>query len=395
MTSVTPIEDSNLANIGSEEDIAVRQAAAGTEVNWEDAGTLEGIQIWRVENVTVRQNNGDNGDENEGELAVCRKFGINPWPKDRYGEFYSGDSYIILQTRKDDGTYSDGFIYDIYFWIGSESSQDEYGVAAYKSVELDDKLGSLPVQHREVQYYESDNFVGCFPQGLRYLDGGIDSGFRSVGVDSGSLDFKVPQRLYHVHKNNGVTKCTQVQASYDSLNHGDAFILDTGTVIYTWFGNSCSPFEKNKAAEVAHNLTIQRNGETIKDEDVDDDHEEFWTALGGKKDYDIKEESDFQGYSDQERIESKMYILSDVDSILHIEECPLVVSNLASDDVCLIDTGKTVFVWIGNGSSLREQSQAMLLAQRIIGSVARDKTTNIVRVLEDQADRVRGFSSAF
>lgn len=49
------------------------------------------------------------------------KFGIQVWPEERYGEFYCGDSYIVLETTLDQG--SDKFQYDIYFWIGSESSQ--------------------------------------------------------------------------------------------------------------------------------------------------------------------------------------------------------------------------------------------------------------------------------
>jgi hypothetical protein len=36
---------------------------------------------------------------------------------------------------------SEGLSHDIHIWIGSESTQDEYGTAAYKMVEADDYLG--------------------------------------------------------------------------------------------------------------------------------------------------------------------------------------------------------------------------------------------------------------
>ena len=40
--------------------------------------------------------------------------------------------------------------------------QDEYGTAAYKTVELDTYLNDAPVQHREVQGHESSLFKTYF-----------------------------------------------------------------------------------------------------------------------------------------------------------------------------------------------------------------------------------------
>ena len=41
--------------------------------------------------------------------------------------------------------------------------QDEYGTAAYKTVELDTLLDDKAVQHREVMDHESAEFLKLFP----------------------------------------------------------------------------------------------------------------------------------------------------------------------------------------------------------------------------------------
>ena len=44
--------------------------------------------------------------------------------------------------------------------------QDEYGTAAYKTVELDTYHDDKAIQHREVQGYESNSFKHLFPKGI-------------------------------------------------------------------------------------------------------------------------------------------------------------------------------------------------------------------------------------
>ncbi|KAI3760631.1 hypothetical protein L1987_51029 [Smallanthus sonchifolius] len=112
---------------------------------------FRGIEIWRIDN---------------SQPVLL--------PQSDYGRFYSGDSYIVLKTAGKAGAYT----YDIHFWLGKDTSQDEAGTAAMKAVELDAILGNRAVHYRELQSYESNRFLSYFRPCLMPLEGGFSSGLK-------------------------------------------------------------------------------------------------------------------------------------------------------------------------------------------------------------------------
>ncbi|KAI5015437.1 hypothetical protein ZWY2020_056827 [Hordeum vulgare] len=90
-----------------------------------------GIEIWRIED-----------------------FKPVALPKSDYGKFYSGDSSIVLQMTSPKGG---AYLYDVHFWIVKDSSQDEAGTAAIKTVELDSVPGDGEFQNTGLERSEALN----------------------------------------------------------------------------------------------------------------------------------------------------------------------------------------------------------------------------------------------
>jgi len=360
------ISDSNIAMLGSDLEKKVREAAAATEKAWTGAGKKVGMEIWRIE-----------------------KFQVVPWPKDQYGSFYSGDSYICLNTyKKPDG---DALLFDVHFWLGKHTTQDEAGTAAYKTVELDDLLGGAPVQHREVQGHESDLFMKYFNNNIRLMEGGVDSGFKHVEPE------KYRPRLLHI-KGKKKVRVTEVDLTGASLNSGDVFILDNGLEIFQWNGKASGIFEKNKGAMLSRAVKDERAGKP-KVNVVEEGTEpaEFWKILGGKP---AKIKSAEEGGSDEEAEKAqtkKLFQLSDASGSMVFKEvgsgAGVKRTMLKSEDVFIFDVGSEVFAWIGKGASVAERSKSMQFAQDYLTKNNRPAYLPISRVLEGGENEV--FESHF
>lgn len=352
------INDTNVAMIGSPEDLQARMNAARTDDNWKDVGQEPGLLIWRVEN----KYNNERG---------MPDFGIKSWPNDRHGEFHKGDSYIVLNSRESDG---EKLFHDIHFWIGTSSSQDEYSVAAYKAVELDDLLGGEPKQHREVMGFESPLFQTYFPM-IEYLDGGIESGFRPEKPEA-----FIPV-LLRIRKTSQTTKAFEVPCEGDSLTHADAFILDLGASVYVFFGENCSPFEKTKAAFVQQHLVDSRCGRSEK-RDVDSG---FWDKLGCTEAH-VRME-DHMDDEPEDAMPLSTWVIEGEPGSCHmtklLDRSIPPVDELEKDKTYLIDGQNEVFVWTGSLVGAPMKAYGLQAAHEYLKRVGRN--TPITRLLEGQS----------
>ena len=357
------IAETNLANFGTEIEKNIKLAAAKGEKAWAETGKQVGLLIWRIEKFHVVKS------------------------KTPVGSFYENDSYIVLNTYKKE----DALLYDVHFWLGRTTTQDEAGTAAYKTVELDDYLHGAPVQHREVQDHESPLFLSYFEKhgGIKILEGGIESGFHHVKPE----EYK-PRLLWIKGKKN--VRVREVPKSHTSLNNGDVFILDMGMKLFQWNGSKAGIFEKNKAGQLCRSLDSERGGkpEVVVQEEGSEESE-FWNAIGGKGP--ITDSSKVQNDDDWEHSTfRKLYRLSDSQgtfTFTEVSEGKIAKSQLDSNDAFIVDAGNHIFVWIGKAASVGERKYAMRYAQEYTRSYDRPSVLPISMIPEGK--ETDAFNKAF
>ncbi|CAG4969294.1 unnamed protein product [Colias eurytheme] len=332
---------------------------AKTHPAFANAGKRAGIEMWRINNF---------------EPVIV--------PQNDFGKFYKGDSYIILKTTADK---RNNLSWDIHYWLGSETSQDEAGAAAILTVGLDDKFDGKAIQHRETMGHESQQFVGYFTSALRYLDGGNPSGFNHVTTNPGA-----EKRMFQVKGKKNI-RVRQVDPLFSSMNKGDVFILDVGNDVLIFVGDNARNVEKIKANSVANQIRDQDHNGRAKVEIIDKfssdvDVQKFFTALGsGSKDV-LPEES--AGGDDQafERNEEDTVTLSEVsDASGSIKVTPLrkpyTQDQLKPQETYILDTvSGSIYVWVGKQASPKEKSEAMAKAQQYLTSKNYPSWVHVARI---------------
>ncbi|KAE8626724.1 hypothetical protein XENTR_v10006726 [Xenopus tropicalis] len=325
---------------------------------FKDVNKSPGLIIWRIEKM---------------DLVLV--------PKKAEGNFYEGDCYLLLHTKKSGSS----LFYDIHYWIGKESSKDEQSSVAIYTVQLDDYLGGSPVQHREVQGYESDCFRGYFKQGIIYKKGGVASGMKHV--ETNTYDVK---RLLHVKGKRNVT-ATEVDLSWESFNSGDVFLLDLGRTVIQWNGAKSNMAERIKGMLLAKDIRDRERGGRMDIRVIEGDQEDASPELRdllintiGKRTHNIGPGTPDEVADQKQKANIMLYHVSDSGGQMEVTEVatrPLVQDLLNHNDCYIIDQGGTkIYVWKGKGATKAEKLTAMSKALEFIKMKAYPHSTNVETV---------------
>lgn len=339
-------KETNLTFFGSDLEKNIKKASAESEDAWKEAGEKEGLQIWRIV-----------------------QFKVTHWPSKEYGKFYTGDSYIILNTYKKDPS-SPALSWDVHFWIGKYSSQDEYGTAAYKTVELDHFLGDRAVQHREVQGYESKLFRSYFSERIVLLKGGAETGFHHVEEE------QYEPRLLHFKGKRERMTVEEVKLRRKYLNEGDVFILDLGLHLIQWNGTESNKDERTKAAAFMAAIKSDRGGrpkvEIIEGDEVDESHVFYQKVPPGFLRSKTPKSAEKGGDDEDVKVfEKKLFRIHEYSvghhvSFKQVAKGKISHGYLDPSDVFVLDTGFHVYVWVGTEASTLEKGRALIIAQEYL-----------------------------
>eukprot|EP01116_Phalansterium_solitarium_P018985 TRINITY_DN517_c0_g1_i8.p1 TRINITY_DN517_c0_g1~~TRINITY_DN517_c0_g1_i8.p1 ORF type:complete len:649 (+),score=120.52 TRINITY_DN517_c0_g1_i8:863-2809(+) len=314
----------NVASAKKQEAIDVltlhRPGRVGEEVLVDD-GSSGKISIWRVEDF--------------------KKVEV---PREQHGEFYSGESYLILYTY----VFKNKDCYLIYFWQGRNSSINEKGASALLTIELDEQLkanvsGSAK-EVRVVQNKEPHHFMLVFKR--KFV---VHLGKDPLGKDKES---RSGNRLYQVQATNAWNvRALEVQPFAYVLNSQAVFVVNTEkSGIHIWNGKASSPEEqeyaKSNFASAGSVKAIQEGSET----------QEFWSLFETKK-------QQYPQANLKQRHLARLWVCSIGTGVFKVEEIfNFCQDDLLAEDVFMLDAYDDIYVWIGKLADDKEKSMSYELA---------------------------------
>lgn len=230
-------------------------------------------------------------------------------------------------------------------------------------------------------------FQSYFKNGIFYLEGGVESGFKHV-------EPTVYEKRLLMVKGKRYPRIFPMKLEANSINEGDVFILDLGMKMYFWPGTEANVNEKVKGMEILFNIKNSERGGNPEHFYPRDDtryEDEFWAELGGKPDVinpavpdDGVQEGTLGG-----DLGFALFKVSDAEGSLQMTEItdrPLKRDHLDTNDCFILDTPQQVYVWIGKAATVEEKRNSVFFARDYIKQKGKPANTKVSRIPEKTED---------
>ena len=303
-------------------------------------------------------------------------------PEEAIGDFYSGESYVIIYFY----VWKNKDCHILYYWQGKNSTILGKGTSAALTIELDDllkKTASMSKEIRVVQGKEPKHFLTIFKDKFVVHSGKDPLSDETVRPDARARMYRVqgeaPEDVWAV----------ETRASGELLNSCHAFcvVAPENKKTYIWSGKYSNASER----EYAKKAIAARGGETVE---VSEGAEpgDFWALVGGKREYAT------QAAGVSRRYEPRLFQCSISSGAFTVEEVRrFTQDDLEHGDAVILDTYSAVYVWVGFKSHPTECKLAMETAIEYAKYAAtvdkRDEKTPVLRVKDGEEPFV--FSTHF
>ena len=339
-----------------------------------------------------------------GSVKIWRVDGVKRvnLPKEKYGHFYSQDCYVLLYTfsvlRKDE--------YIIFYWMGAQASTEDKETTLLLARFMEESLEGSPVQIRVIEGQEPPFFRRLFRGSMiihgtitplqtslpkeKKSGGGVLSIFSrpkptketNLGVQvhtssrlaAGAMLSKLLEKggtgnaLYIVQGTSALTTfARKVALSATVLTSVNCFILDTVTNVYVRFGRQTTEAENQMATNIGNILGASVRGSVEKsiirvNEGTEPD--DFWKALGGKKDYATGLKP--QRLTRLPTRDAKLFLATaKAGQLRFVEVDNYKIDDLVDDEIFILDNMSEAIVWVGESVSPQDKDIAIDFAVRL------------------------------
>ncbi|KAJ3192052.1 Coronin-2B [Irineochytrium annulatum] len=269
----------------------------------------------------------DNGKGGRSQFFLVKDFAKEPVRQPVSGQFFRGESYIILYTFRPPGSGIDRSV--SYFWQGSQSKITEKGTSAMMTVELCKETSGEVTQTRVV---EGKGNLGTIIR---------------LGISVDAEAEKYPMAFDVRMTFPGVCKAIETDVGELTFNSSHVSVIITRSVSYVWEGSFSNKAERDHAQLVVKKFS-QHSVRVVSDGAADKEFDDTVKALGVK----AAEET----VKVKKRSIPRLFACASGTGMVTIEEVPQYIQeDLDPHIVMILDAGPQIFIWFGPTSKTNEK----------------------------------------